>query len=153
MRGAGEALLGDRRVDHALRPELGPQPLGVREGAAALAGAFAEIEDRRIAAHLLGDAVAHRVEPACHGAAGLRRRGQRRRRVQRLGEDMVERRRRIRLGRAPGELQRVLNDLLDPRVDRVELAGGGRLEILDQLLAERRNGSRCSPSSTSACVR
>ena len=47
-RGAGEALLGDRRVDHARAAELLPEVLGVREGAAALAGALAEIEDVRI---------------------------------------------------------------------------------------------------------
>ena len=73
--GGGEALLGDRRVDHPLRPELLPQTLCVGEAAAALAGAFAEIEDAGLRAHLLGDAVAHRLEPArvrdgrCRGAA------------------------------------------------------------------------------------
>ena len=67
------------------------------------------------------------------------------RRVQRVGEDMEERGRRIRLGRAPGEFQRVLHDLLDLRVDGVDLAGRGRLEILDELLAERRDGIALSP--------
>ena len=69
-RGAGEAQLGDRRVDHPLGAELLPQALGVRESAAALAGALAEIEDVRIAPHLLGDAVAHRIEPARLGRVG-----------------------------------------------------------------------------------
>ena len=52
--------------------ELLPEALGVGEGAAALAGAFAEIDDVRIAPHLLGDAVAHRVEPARGRRSGRR---------------------------------------------------------------------------------
>jgi hypothetical protein len=41
----------------------------MREGAAALAGPFAKIDDVAVAPHLLGDAVAHRVEPAGLDAA------------------------------------------------------------------------------------
>ena len=49
---------------------------------------------------------------------------------------MIAHRRRIRLGRLPGELERLLDDRLDPRLDLGEV---GRLAIaifLDQPLAE-----------------
>ena len=44
--------------------ELLVQVLRMGEGAAALTRSFAEIDDIGVAAHLLGDAVAHGVEPA-----------------------------------------------------------------------------------------
>src|SRR4051812_5121081 len=61
-----------------------------------LADAFTEIEDVRIAAHLLGDPIAYRVEPAELFRTG-RRRG-RHRRVERFGVDVAEEARRRRLG-------------------------------------------------------
>ena len=63
-RRGGEPLLRDRRVDHPLGAELLPEPLGMGEAAAALAGPLAEVHDRRVRPHLLGEPVAHRVEPA-----------------------------------------------------------------------------------------
>ena len=58
---AGEAEFGDRRVDHAFGAEFLVQALGVGEGATALARALAQVHDQRVAAHLLGQAVAYRI--------------------------------------------------------------------------------------------
>ena len=68
---AGEAQLRNRRVNHPASAELLPQTFGVGEAAAALANAFAEVKDMRIAAHLLGDAVAHRFEVVHLDAAAV----------------------------------------------------------------------------------
>ena len=112
----------------------------MREGAAAFARAFAEIEDVRVPPHFLGDAVAHRVEPAKHlaGRCGLLH--QRLGRVERLGEDMPADGRRIRLGRLPGEVERMLDNAVYPRVDGVELRPGREVELLREPLPEELDG-------------
>jgi hypothetical protein len=58
---AGEAVLGDRRVDHALRPELLQQALGDLVGALILADLLAHEEHVAVAAHFLGHGVAQRL--------------------------------------------------------------------------------------------
>ncbi len=142
--GAGEALLGDRRIDHPLRAELVVEVPGVGEGAAALAGALAEIEDVRVAPHLLGDAVADGIEPAL--LHHLRRGGRTKRlgRVDRLGIDMVRDGRRVRLGAGAGEGQRLAGRSLDAGVDRVEI-GGGDAELADEPGAEQRDRIALQP--------
>ena len=134
--GAGEALLGDRRIDHALRPELQPKPLGMSERAAALAGALAEVHDVRVAAHLFGDAVTDRVEPACrHGRRGLGRH-QGLRRIERLGVHEGAHRRRIGFRRSPREAERGLHGVLDALLDAIELRGGRDRVLVGQPLPE-----------------
>ncbi len=84
---AGEAVLGDRGVDHPLVAELLHQVAAHLVGALVLGDLLAHQEDVRIAPHLLGHGVAQRV---AHGDAhqlgacgdlrvGLRRRGRNRR--------------------------------------------------------------------------
>ena len=106
------------------------------EAAAALAGTLAEIEDCRIGAHLFGDAVAHRLEPALRARLADGARPQSLGRIDRIGKDMQPHRRRIRLGRIAGEFQRLLHHLLDMRFDLGERLGIGDAIILDQPLAE-----------------
>ena len=60
-REAGEAVLGDRRVDDAPRPELVEQALADLVGALVLADLLADQEDVAVAAHLLGHRVAQRL--------------------------------------------------------------------------------------------
>ena len=55
---AGKAMLGDRRVDHALRPELLQQPLRDLVGALIFGDLLAHHEHVLVAAHLLGHGVA-----------------------------------------------------------------------------------------------
>ena len=57
---AGEAVLGDRRVDHAARAELLQQPLRDLVGALILGDFLAHDEDVLVAAHLFGHRVAQR---------------------------------------------------------------------------------------------
>ena len=83
----------NRRIDHTLRAEFLPKVLCVCKGSATFARALTEIEDRLVAAHFFGDAVAHGVEPAGHLAAACRLRIQCIRRVDRLGKDMMKCRR------------------------------------------------------------
>ncbi len=136
-RRAGEAKFGDRRVDHPVSPELLVEPLGVGEGAAALAGSFAEIDDVRIAPHLLGDAVAHGVEPARLLRRDVVSQGRECfSRVDRVGIDMQMRRRRVRLRRTPCELDRFLDDAIDLGLDRLDLLHGDDGIVLDQLTPE-----------------
>ena len=89
-----------------------------------------------VGAHLLGDAVAHRLEPALRARLADGARTQRLGRVDRVGEDMLAHRRRIGLGRVAGELERVLHHLLDMRLDLGERLGIGDAVVLDQPLAE-----------------
>ena len=60
---AGKAIFGDRRVDHALRPELVEQALGDLVGALILGDFLAHHEHAVVAAHFLG----HRVAQALRG--------------------------------------------------------------------------------------
>ena len=57
----GEAVFGDRRIDHAGRTELVEQPLGHLVGALIFADLLAHDEHRRVAAHLFGHGVAQRL--------------------------------------------------------------------------------------------
>ncbi len=97
----GEAIFGDRRIDHARRAELIEQALGHFVGALILADLLAHDEHRRIAAHLLGHGVAQRLAHghAHHLGAGrdlgfrprLRRRDLRtRRRLLDVGQALAE---------------------------------------------------------------
>ena len=70
-RGAGEAELGDRRVDHPVAAEFVPQILGVGKAAAAFAGPLAHVDGVRIAAHFLGDPVADRFQISLHDGFGV----------------------------------------------------------------------------------
>ena len=153
-RGAGKALFGDRRIDHARAAELLPEALGVREGAAALAGAFAEIEDVRVLAHLLGDAVADGVEPAGHdGRASGRGACCAARRIDRFREDMAPDSGRIRLRRVPGEVERVAHDVIDAPLDRGERGARQRPNSSPRRRRHVATGQRVAQASTSACVR
>ena len=58
---AGKSMLGDRRVDHAMRAEFLQQPLGDLVGALIFGDLFAHHEHGRIAPHLLGHGVAQRL--------------------------------------------------------------------------------------------
>ena len=118
------------------------------EGAAALAGAFAEIEDVRIAPHLLGDAVAHRVEPAGgHGRRRLPAAASASGGLSGSAIDVVANRRRIGLGRLrarspapPGRPS------LDPRSSIASSSAPRRDGVfVDQPLAEDRRSDRASP--------
>ena len=106
------------------------------KAAAALARAFAEIKDRGVGSHLLGDAIAHSFEPALHARFADSARPQRFRRIDRVGEDMQPHRGRLGLGRTARELQRLLYDLLDAHFDLGKSVGIGDTIILDQPLAE-----------------
>ena len=61
-RGADDHRLRQRRVDHAVVAELGPQAVGRQEDPALPADVLAEHDDRCVAAHLLGHAVADRLD-------------------------------------------------------------------------------------------
>ena len=62
----------NRRVDHPLAAEFVPQALGVGKTAAALARSLAHVDDVRIAAHFLGDRVAHGFQISLHDGFGPR---------------------------------------------------------------------------------
>ena len=83
---AGKALLGDRRIDDALRAELVEQPLAHLVGALVLRDLLAHEEHIRIAPHLLGHGVAQRLAhaDARHFGAGRNLRRGRRLRAFRL---------------------------------------------------------------------
>jgi hypothetical protein len=68
MKSANDTRLRQRRVHHALRPELVAQPLRRAEDAAPL-DILAEDEDALIALHLLLETVADRLQDGldCHG--------------------------------------------------------------------------------------
>ena len=53
---------GQRRVDHAIVAELGPQAVRGQEDAALLADVLAEHDDRLVAAHLVGQRLADGVD-------------------------------------------------------------------------------------------
>ena len=61
-RGPDDHRLGQRRVDHAVVAELGPQAVGGQEDAALLADVLAEHDDRLVAAHLVGERLADGVD-------------------------------------------------------------------------------------------
>ena len=144
-RGGREALLGNRRVDHAVGAEFGPQALGVGEAAAAFAGAFAEIEDGGVGAHFFGDAVAHRLEPALlEGGAG-RLRPQGLGWIEGIGVDMLPHRRGVGLGRVAGKLQRLLHQFFDVGLDVAEILGGRDAEVLNQAFAVHVDGVALDP--------
>ena len=68
------------------------------EAAAPLAGAFAKIEDGGVGAHFLGDAVAHRLEPALLDGEAGRLRPQGLGWIYGVGIDMLANRRGVGLG-------------------------------------------------------
>ena len=86
--GADDGGLGQRRVEHAPRPELGLEALGDLEGAAVDADVLADHEHALVAAHLLAEAVRDRLQigldrhplPVMRGVEIFRRRPRRRRR-------------------------------------------------------------------------
>ena len=119
------------------RAELLPEVLGVGEAAAALAGAFAEIEDAGLAR--ISSAMPSRTassqpcsrasrRPRCGRSASGGLIGS--------AKTCMPHRCRIGLGRVAGELQRVLHDLLDLRLDLGERLGVGDAIVLEQTLAE-----------------
>src|SRR5271169_6020197 len=57
----GEALLGDRRINHPAGPEFLKQALAHLIGALILADLLTEKEDRIVASHLLGHRIAQRL--------------------------------------------------------------------------------------------
>ncbi len=126
-RRSGEAEFADGRVDHSPAAELLEEVLGMPVRAAAVAGSFAEIDDVRIAAHLLGDAVAHRVHPTLHdrfAAVGgwievLQRW------IDRVGPSVQRGGGRIGGGRLPGELGRVAEHLVHLVLDRLQVGFHG----------------------------
>jgi len=61
-RRADDHRFGERRIDHPLVAELRPQPVGREEHAALLADVLAKDDDRRVAAHLLGEGLADGVD-------------------------------------------------------------------------------------------
>ena len=61
-RRADDHRLGQRRVDDPVVAELGPQAVGREEHAALLADVLAQHDDRLVAAHLLGHALADRLD-------------------------------------------------------------------------------------------
>jgi len=133
-RGPREAQLADRRVDHPLRAELLEKPLGVGEGPAPQADALAEVDDVWVAAHFFGDPVAHRLQPALeHGPrllAVARRVGHGR--VDRLGPHVPVHGGRVRLGRAPRVLDRLLDLPLHVRVHGFDRLGSGHPPLQQQ---------------------
>ena len=66
-RDADDHRLGQRRVEHAVAAELVVQPVGGQEHAALLAHVLAEHDDRLVAAHLLGERVADRLDEGHDG--------------------------------------------------------------------------------------
>ncbi len=60
-RGADDAGLGERRVDHAVGAELVEQARGRAEHAAELADVLAEDDDARVGLHLRAQSVANRL--------------------------------------------------------------------------------------------
>ena len=61
-RGADDHRLGQRRVDDPVVAELAPQPVGGQEHPALLADVLAQDDDRLVPPHLLGHAVADRLD-------------------------------------------------------------------------------------------
>ena len=61
-RGADDHRLGERGVDHAIVAELAPQAVRGEEHAALLADVLAQDDDGLVAPHLLGHAVADRLD-------------------------------------------------------------------------------------------
>ena len=61
-RGADDHRLGERRVDDPVVAELAPEPVGRQEDAALLADVLAQDDDRLVPPHLLGHAVADRLD-------------------------------------------------------------------------------------------
>ena len=126
-RRADDHRLGQRRVDDPVVAELGPQPVGGEEHAALLADVLAQDDDRLVAAHLLGHALADRLDerpdrhqcdsaaepwvwrlrgwPAaagCHGGGASLGHG--------LRVHVVDGRERVRIGLGLGVVGRVLDD-------------------------------------------
>ena len=68
---AGDHRFGERRVDHAVVAELGPQAVGGEEDAALAADVLAQDDDPAVAAHLVAEALADRLDegPDGHQAA------------------------------------------------------------------------------------
>ena len=69
-RRADDAVLGERRVDHALGAELVEQALGRAEHAAGLADVLAQHQHVRVAAHAFPEPVVHRLDECAlrHGS-------------------------------------------------------------------------------------
>ena len=61
-RDADDHRLGERRVHHAVAAELVEQAVGGQEDAALLADVLAQDDDRLVAAHLLGQRLADRLD-------------------------------------------------------------------------------------------
>ena len=133
-----EAEFTDGRVDDALRAELLPQPLGVSETAAALAGALTEVNGVRVATEFLGNPITHGIEPTgqagrgegiCDGYFW----------IDRVRHDMQSITRRIGLGRAAGELDDFFDLSLHARIDGVQFLVAAGLEFLNELFSEPQN--------------
>ena len=134
----GEAQLRNWCVDHPAGAEFLEQILGMREGAAALAGAFPKIKDQRVAPHLFGQAVAHCVQPAGADRDGTRCSGRQRcRRINRIGVNMLVYRGRIGLGRIARESNCVGHLGFHARLDPVELLLAGQAKLQQPVVAQQ----------------
>jgi hypothetical protein len=71
-RGADDAGLGQRRVDHAIAAELLEEAAGGAEHAAELADVLAEHDGARVLAHLQAQRVVDRLDDVHDGHGGLR---------------------------------------------------------------------------------
>ena len=150
-RGADDHRLGQRRVDHPLVAELGPQAVGREEHAALLADVLAE-HDRSSSSRRISSARVSRIAsmnvlapasglspPVVLGgvtAGGAEAPRRRRLAGPALGEHPVHRGRRVRVGLRLGVLGRVVDGGLDLGRDR-------RLELVgqDARVAQLRRGS------------
>jgi hypothetical protein len=119
----GEAVLGDRGVDHPAGAELGEHALRHLVGAVVVGDLFAHEEHALVAPHLLGHRAAERLAQLELGHQGPRRRC-----WSRCSRRASPDRGSARLVR---EVVGVLGEDFDPRGHRVELLGGDAVLCLE----------------------